>query len=202
LGEGLDLLVHHDDVGFEEGFERDAGSRERGEEGEVEDVEEGLVSPDQGVVLDPVVPTRTPIAVCCVGTRESLSHQKEETSHSVQQHQCHEESLEHSPPEGEHPESVLEGSGGRKLTGSLLAGPFLERDLHKQDPVSGYLRERSTRPDQDAQDHQHPYAATHRHRHRQAHGIAPFASDGEDGGVFRYLTGELSHNIRQRRQGR
>jgi hypothetical protein len=55
LGEGGNLLIDHDEVGFEEGFERDAGGGACGEEGEVKDVEETLVSSDQGIVLDPVV---------------------------------------------------------------------------------------------------------------------------------------------------
>lgn len=160
-GEGGDLLIDHDEVGFEEGFERDAGGGACGEEREVEDAKEPLVSSHQGIVLDPGVPARTRGAACWLGTEESVPHHKEETPQSVQQHQGHQESLEHPPPEGESPGSVPEGSGGRKPMRSLLAGSFLDRDLHKQDPVWGQLRDRSTRPDQDAPDHQHPYAATH-----------------------------------------
>ena len=147
LGEGLDLLIDHDDVGFEEGFERDDGGRETGEEREVEDAEETLVSSHYGIVLEPVFQTRTSVAVCWVAGRvgESLWEQQEEAFQSVKQHEDHEESLQHPPAEGEDPDLVSEGFGGRQPMGSLPPRTFLEPELYKQNPVSGSFRRRSTR---------------------------------------------------------
>ena len=202
--EGGDLLIDHDEVGFEEGFERDAGGGACGEEREVEDAEETLISSHQGIVLDPGVQTGTPIAVWCGTGRvgERLWEQQQEAFQSVKQQEGQQENVQHPLPEDEHPDSVLEGSGARKPAGRLPPRAFLEPEFYKQDPVSGSFRDGSTRPDQDPQDHQHPYAAMQQDRQRHVHGIAPFASEGEEGGAFRYLTGGLSHNIPQRRPGR
>lgn len=142
----MDLLIDHHDVGFEERFEGNDGGRERGEEREGKGLEETLVSSHEGIVLDPVLKTRTLTAVCCLGTARNSSHQKEkDASQSVDQHDDYEEDAQDSSPKGEYPNLVLEESVGREPMGSLLPGSFLEHKLHKQDPVLGSLGGRSTR---------------------------------------------------------
>ncbi len=58
-GEGLEPLIHHHNVSFEEGLQGDAGSGKGGEEREVEDSKELLVSSPQRVILEEVLQART-----------------------------------------------------------------------------------------------------------------------------------------------
>lgn len=172
--EGLDLLIHHDDVGFEVGFQGDPGGGEGGEEGEVEDVPEALVSSDEGIVVEEVLEGRACSAGGGMGAVRSWSHPKEDDVQSADQHDGHQERLQDPASQGEQPEGVLERSGGGPPTGCLRAGAFLEREFHKQHPVLGRIRGGNARSYQYSQDHQHAYGAAHRTGERKDHGIAPF----------------------------
>jgi hypothetical protein len=139
-GEGLDLLIHHHDVGFEVGFQGDPRGGEGGEEGEVEDVPEPLVALDEGIVVQEVLEGRACSAGGGMGAARYWSHPQEDDFQSVEQHDDHEERLQDPAPQGEYPDGVLEGSGGGPPTGCLRAGSVLKREVHKQHPVLGSPR--------------------------------------------------------------
>ncbi len=172
--EGLDFLIHHHDVGFEEGFQGDVGGRKGREEGEVEDAKEVLVASHEGIVLEEVLEGWAGAAGGCVGAARSSSHPQEEDLQAVEKHDGPQKALQDPAPADKHPGFALERFGGRASAGSLLAGCFLKRQLHKQHPVLGSIRRRSTYSSQHPQDHQHPCGAAYRERESNLHGIAPF----------------------------
>jgi len=174
VGKRLDFLIHHQDVGFEEGFQGDAGGRKGREEGEVEDAKEALVASDEGVVLEEVLEGWARVAGGGRGAARRSSHHQEKDLQSVEKHDGHHEALQDPAPADKHPGFVLERFGGTASAGSLRPRCFFKRQLHKQHPVLGSIWRRSIGLYQHPQDDQYSCSAVYRARESKPHGIAPF----------------------------
>lgn len=170
-GEGLDVLIHHHEVGFEEGFQREVGRGKGRQKGEVEDVKEALILPHEGVILEEVLEGWTLAAGCCVGTCGSFSEEATQEVEPVSQHEPHAEDLQPSEPAGGQP-----GLGLGSTPSLMLLFDFFpqEDDFLYEEPLLGKGGRRKRGSQENSQDAQ----ATQKDSERgdvHTHGIAPFA---------------------------